>query len=63
MVLLRTIWRNALTVLDNATTVKKMVSWILNQGQNLNNTLEYTRVPENIAAKIMEKVENQITSK
>ncbi|MGK7920649.1 MAG: phosphate ABC transporter substrate-binding protein PstS [Trichodesmium sp.] len=49
--------------LDDATAVKKMVSWILNQGQNLNNTLDYTRVPENISAKILEKVETQVTSK
>ncbi|MEB3342938.1 phosphate ABC transporter substrate-binding protein PstS [Okeania sp.] len=48
---------------DDANAIKKMVSWILNQGQNLNNTLEYTRVPKNIAVKILEKVEAQVTSK
>lgn len=48
---------------DTTMAVKKMVSWILNQGQNLNNTLEYTRVPEQIATKILDLVENQVATK
>ncbi len=48
---------------EQASAVKKMVDWVLNQGQDLNNSLEYTRVPENIAAKILDRVENQVASK
>ncbi len=48
---------------DRVTAVKKMIGWILSQGQNLNSTLEYTRVPESIAPKILDKVENQVITK
>ncbi|GGA28951.1 phosphate ABC transporter substrate-binding protein PstS [Okeania sp. KiyG1] len=47
---------------EQATAVKKMVNWVLKEGQNLNNTLEYTRVPEAIGAKILEKVESQVAN-
>ncbi|MGB3512541.1 MAG: phosphate ABC transporter substrate-binding protein PstS, partial [Microcoleaceae cyanobacterium] len=48
---------------EQTTAIKKMVSWILNQGQELNNTLEYTRVPEAIATKIIAQVESQVATK
>jgi phosphate transport system substrate-binding protein len=40
--------------------IKKMVKWILTDGQKLNNGLEYTAIPSETAAKVIATVENTI---
>lgn len=40
--------------------VKKMVKWILTDGQKLNNGLEYTRIPESTATKVIAAVDNTV---
>lgn len=40
--------------------VKRMVEWILTTGQGLNNSLGYTRVPNNIAQRAIQAVKNEV---
>jgi phosphate transport system substrate-binding protein len=45
---------------EKATAIQTMVSWMMNEGQGLNEGLEYTRIPDNIAASAVEVVKNNV---
>ncbi len=47
---------------DQANTVKKMVNWMMSEGQNLNPTLEYTRIPQAVTTSVMNIVQEQIAA-
>jgi phosphate transport system substrate-binding protein len=39
---------------------KNLLIWILNKGQNFNRELEYTRIPEDVAQKVIETATNKL---
>lgn len=45
---------------EAADGVKKMVTWVMNKGQGLNETLEYTRIPEQVSASVVEAVNQKV---
>lgn len=44
-----------------ADAVKKMVQWIMTEGQALNADLGYTRIPENVASQVVQAVNSGVT--
>lgn len=39
---------------------KKLLRWIVTQGQNLNEDLGYTKIPESVTKKVLEKIDHQL---
>jgi phosphate transport system substrate-binding protein len=46
---------------EQADGVKKLVQWMLTDGQKLNNELNYTKVPDSVAQKAIQTVNSQVT--
>lgn len=46
---------------DQANAVKQLVQWMLTDGQKINNSLDYTRIPEPVAQKVIQSVNSGIT--
>jgi len=44
-----------------ADAVKKMVQWALTDGQAINSTLEYTRIPPSVTQQVIQTVNSQVT--
>lgn len=44
-----------------ADAVKELVRWVLTDGQNFNNQLDYTRIPEPVAQRVLATVEREVT--
>lgn len=44
-----------------ADAVKKMVQWMLTEGQQLNDDLGYTKVPESVANSVIQAVNSRVT--
>ncbi|MDX2212381.1 MAG: phosphate ABC transporter substrate-binding protein PstS [Oculatellaceae cyanobacterium bins.114] len=44
-----------------AAAMKKLVEWILTDGQAINNTLDYTRIPQAVARRAIEAVNSGVT--
>jgi phosphate transport system substrate-binding protein len=47
---------------EKATAIQTMVNWIMESGQGLNETLGYTRIPDNIATDAVEMVKDNVAS-
>lgn len=45
-----------------ADAVKRMVAWILNEGQELNDDLDYTRIPPELATRVVDTANRDVTS-
>lgn len=45
-----------------ANAVKQLVEWVLTDGQAINNTLDYTRIPEPIARRAIEAVNSGVSA-
>lgn len=45
---------------DTVTASKELLTWILTKGQNFNEELEYTRIPEDITQKVIENANNEL---
>ena len=48
---------------QKADAVKKMVTWILSKGQEINKDLGYTRIPQPVIARINKAVNDEVASK
>lgn len=48
---------------QTAAAVKKMVNWILTNGQAINGQLEYTRIPQSVAQKANQTVNTKVAAK
>lgn len=46
-----------------AEMVKKLVQWILSDGQAINNSLEYTQIPKDTASKVIQAINSEVASK
>jgi len=46
---------------EQADGVKRLVQWMLTDGQKLNNDLDYTKVPDSVAQKAIQTVNSQVT--
>ncbi|MCU0569235.1 MAG: phosphate ABC transporter substrate-binding protein PstS [Oculatellaceae cyanobacterium Prado106] len=46
---------------EEANAVKTMVEWILTKGQELNNSLNYTRIPNAVAQRALQTVQREVT--
>jgi phosphate transport system substrate-binding protein len=46
-----------------ADAVKRMVSWILTKGQDINKDLGYTRIPANVATKAGQAVTSNVAAR
>ncbi len=44
-----------------ADAIKQMVRWVLTDGQNINNSLSYTRIPEPVVQRVLATVDSQVT--
>ncbi len=44
----------------DAAAVKRMVQWIMTDGQQLNDNLGYTRIPQGVASKVVSSVNNGV---
>lgn len=44
-----------------AAAVKRMVEWMLTEGQELNDDLGYTRIPQNVAQRVIQAVNSGVT--
>lgn len=44
---------------DILTANKELITWILTKGQNFNEDLEYTRIPEDVTQKVIESANNE----
>ena len=44
---------------ETVTANKELLTWILTKGQNFNEDLEYTRIPEDVAKKVIEAANNE----
>ncbi len=44
-----------------ADAVKKMVQWALTDGQAINSSLEYTRIPQNVTQQVIQAVNSEVT--
>ncbi len=47
---------------ETADAVKQLVEWVLTDGQAINNSLDYTRIPESVAERALETVRREVTS-
>jgi len=45
---------------DTMKATKNLLTWILTKGQAFNEELEYTKIPENVAPKVIESVNNEL---
>ncbi|MFY7802141.1 MAG: substrate-binding domain-containing protein [Limnoraphis robusta] len=45
---------------DQLIATKNLLTWILTEGQELNEQLEYTRIPEDVTIEILEAVNNEL---
>ncbi|MBD2578013.1 phosphate ABC transporter substrate-binding protein PstS [Oscillatoria sp. FACHB-1406] len=45
---------------EKAQAVKDMVQWILTDGQNINNSLQYTKIPSAVAQQAIEEVNSKV---
>lgn len=45
---------------DTVTASKELLTWILTKGQNFNEELEYTIIPEDITQKVIENANNEL---
>jgi phosphate transport system substrate-binding protein len=45
---------------ETAEAVKEMVRWVLTEGQEINNTLEYVRIPESVTQRVLQVVESEV---
>lgn len=48
---------------DKAAGMKKFVQFVLNQGQSINGSLQYTQIPANVRAQALQSVNTNIASK
>lgn len=48
---------------QKAAAVKKLVQWILTEGQQLNARLEYTRIPSEVAGRAIQSVNSNVASR
>lgn len=48
---------------SKADAVKKMISWILTKGQDINKDLGYTRIPQKVATKANQAVSSNIAAR
>jgi phosphate transport system substrate-binding protein len=46
---------------EQADAVKKLVQWMLTDGQKINNSLDYTRIPESVAQRAIQAVSSGVT--
>jgi phosphate transport system substrate-binding protein len=46
---------------EQADGVKRLVQWMLTEGQKLNNGLDYTKVPDSVAQKAIQTVNSEVT--
>ncbi|WP_416676453.1 phosphate ABC transporter substrate-binding protein PstS [Egbenema bharatensis] len=46
---------------EMAEAVKQMVRWVLTDGQTLNNSLDYTRIPEPVVQRVLAIVDREVT--
>lgn len=46
---------------DRLDAMKKWVTWVLTDGQKLNNLLDYTQVPEAVRKRALEKINSDVT--
>lgn len=42
---------------ETAEAVKQMIEWVLTEGQEINNTLQYVRIPESVTQRVLQAVE------
>lgn len=47
---------------ETADAVKRMVQWIMTEGQQLNGELDYTRIPESVASQVVQSVNSGVTA-
>jgi phosphate transport system substrate-binding protein len=47
---------------DKASAIKKLVSWMLTDGQKLNKDLDYTSVPNDVANQVLQTVNKDVAS-
>jgi phosphate transport system substrate-binding protein len=47
---------------EMAEAVKQMVRWVLTDGQELNNTLDYTRIPDPVVQRVLATVDREVTA-
>ena len=47
---------------QKADAVKKMVGWVMSEGQGLNQSLEYTRIPQAVSNNIVEVVQQKVAA-
>lgn len=40
--------------------IKKWVEWVLTDGQELNASLDYTRIPPNVVQRVLQKVRSEV---
>ncbi|UBF27271.1 phosphate ABC transporter substrate-binding protein PstS [Kovacikia minuta CCNUW1] len=45
---------------EQATAIKKWVEWVLSEGQELNGTLDYTRIPDSTAKEVIQRVQSEV---
>lgn len=46
-----------------ADAIKKMVNWVMTTGQDINKQLEYTRIPQSVAQKVVQTVNQTVVAK
>lgn len=46
-----------------AEAIKKMVNWVMTTGQGINKQLEYTRIPQSVAQKVVQTVNQTVVAK
>ena len=47
---------------EQAEAVKKMVGWVMSEGQNINPNLEYTRIPQPVSSSVVEVVQQRVAA-
>ena len=45
---------------DTVTASRELLTWILTKGQNFNEELDYTKIPENVTQKVIESANNEL---
>ena len=44
----------------DAAAVKRMVQWIMTDGQQLNDNLGYTRIPQSVASQVVQSINSGV---
>jgi phosphate transport system substrate-binding protein len=47
---------------EKANAVKNMVNWVMSEGQGLNQSLEYTRIPQPVATSVVEMIQQKVVA-